>query len=78
MTDPYRLTGGPDSPDRPSPAVTRAVALRRLVWVLLVASLVGNTVVSFGGVPTMVHLALGVVAGLCVVVLAAPHLRSRR
>ena len=77
-TDSYRLTGGPESPRGPRPGGTRAGVLRTLLWLVLVISAVGNTVASYGGTTTRVHLAFGVVTGLCVAGLVAHRLRRRR
>jgi uncharacterized membrane protein YgaE (UPF0421/DUF939 family) len=50
--------------------------LRGLVWLVLVVSVVGNSVSSFAGVSTTVHLVLGIATALCVAALIA--LRPRR
>ena len=61
-------------PDHPT---TPALSWRTGVWLLLVASAVGNTVASVAAVPTAVHLALGLLSAACAVLLVATHARRR-
>ncbi|MFF0515557.1 hypothetical protein [Streptomyces sp. NPDC004250] len=49
-----------------------------VLWVILVISVVGNTVASYAGAAIWVHLAAGVVTAGCATVLAVRRLRSRR
>lgn len=77
-TDPYGLIGAAGTPDGPPPAARRAGVARPLLWVLLVISVAGNMVASYGAAGTSVHLACGVVTGLCAVALVALRLRGRR
>ena len=75
-TDPYRLApsdGAERTPDGAGPDVLRAV-----LWVVLVVSMVGNTVVSYTGAGVGVHLAFGLVTLACATTLLVRHLRSRR
>jgi hypothetical protein len=84
MSDPERITivprgsegpegsGGPESGDR------RTGTGRALLWLLLVVSAVGNSVTSFGGVSTGVHLGLGALSALSIVALLVSYLRARR
>ncbi|MCZ9351739.1 hypothetical protein NGM36_18500 [Streptomyces mutabilis] len=81
--DPYRLTAPPagaatggadDGPD----AVSRGDVLRALLWALVVVSAVANMTASFGGAPTWVHLASGVVTVLAAGTLVVRALRGRR
>ncbi|WP_328564937.1 hypothetical protein [Streptomyces coelicoflavus] len=51
---------------------------RTVLWVVLVVSVVGNTVASYAGAGTWVHLAAGVVTAACATVLAVRRLRSGR
>ncbi|MFF6995780.1 hypothetical protein ACFY93_12600 [Streptomyces sp. NPDC008313] len=51
---------------------------RTVLWVVLVVSVIGNTVASYTGAGTGVHLAAGVVTVLCATVLAVRRLRSGR
>ena len=80
MTSTYR-TGGLEratgSSPGPSGGVVRSV-VRSLVWVVLVASMAGNTVASFVGAPMPVDLGLGLVTLACVVTLVTGFLRRRR
>ncbi|MFF1278517.1 hypothetical protein ACFVZC_34895 [Streptomyces marokkonensis] len=76
-TDPYSLTpaGGQDgTPDRSS----STGVVRALLWVVLVVSVLGNTVASFAGAGMGVHLAAGGVTALCATVLVVLRLRSGR
>ncbi|NUK24156.1 hypothetical protein [Streptomyces lunaelactis] len=85
-TDPYRLTISTESPHSTSPGtggtggtgVTGADVLRTLLWLVLVISAIGNSVASYGGATTQIHLAFGTVTALCVVALVAQRLRRRR
>ncbi|AVZ73951.1 hypothetical protein SLUN_19045 [Streptomyces lunaelactis] len=77
-TDPYRLTTHTESPHAASPGVTGADVLRTLLWLVLVISAIGNSVASYGGATTRIHLAFGTVTALCVVALLAQRLRGRR
>lgn len=61
-----------------TPQESRPGILRSLLWVVLVVSVVANTVTSFAGVPTAVQAGLGGVTALAVVALVAQHLRTRR
>jgi hypothetical protein len=84
MTDPDRITivpggsGAPDGRGAPEDDDRRTGAGRALLWLLLVVSAVGNSVTSFGGVSTAVHLELGGLSALCIAALIVSHLRSRR
>ncbi|WP_217167774.1 hypothetical protein [Streptomyces sp. AC512_CC834] len=49
---------------------------RAVLWVVLVGSVVGNTVASYTGAGTGVHLVAGAVTVLCATVLAVRRLRS--
>ncbi|MGW4106024.1 hypothetical protein, partial [Streptomyces sp. NPDC004976] len=71
-----RLGGGAgaDTPDRS----TSTGVVRVLLWVVLVVSVLGNTVASFAGAGTGVHLAAGGVTALCATVLVVLRLRSGR
>lgn len=71
------MTQSPHLPST-SAADTGPGVLRPLLWIVLVVSVVGNTVASFAGVPTTVHLGLGVTTAICVVALVAQQLRTRR
>jgi hypothetical protein len=77
MTDPYRIDDQPAPAPAAPPAAPGAV-VRGLVWLVLVVSLVGNSVASFADVSSTVHLALGVVAVLCIAVLIARRPRRSR
>ncbi|MFI6278730.1 hypothetical protein [Streptomyces sp. NPDC050988] len=77
-TDPYRLTGGTETPDGTRPGVQRADIVRTALWLVLVISTVGNMVASYGAASTRVHLACGAVTALCVTALVIRHLRGRR
>jgi hypothetical protein len=76
MTDPYRFSDEPPSPAEP-PAIPPGTVLRGLLWLLLVASAVGNTVASAASAGTPVQLALGLVTAACVVALIVLRLRRR-
>lgn len=81
--DPYRLTAPPaDAPHgrcgRRPDAVSRGDVLRALLWALVVVSAVANMTASFGGAPTWVHLASGVVTVLAAGTLVVRALRGRR
>ncbi|MFF6995871.1 hypothetical protein ACFY93_13085 [Streptomyces sp. NPDC008313] len=76
-TDPYRLTpaaGREETPDRSS----NVGAVRTLLWVVLVVSVLGNTVASSAGSGIGVHLAAGGVTALCATVLVVLRMRSSR
>ncbi|KES03119.1 hypothetical protein BU52_32215 [Streptomyces toyocaensis] len=76
-TDPYSLTAAGSqegTPDRSS----STGAVRVLLWVVLVVSVLGNTVASFAGAGLEVHLAAGGVTALCATVLVVLRLRSGR
>ena len=75
MTDPYRIDEHP-TPAPAAPSGEPRAVLRGLVWLVLVVSVVGNSVSSFAGASTTVHLALGIATALCVAALIA--LRPRR
>lgn len=77
MTDPYRVIINPEGGHEPRPGASVGV-LRPLLWLALVVSTVGNTVVSLGNVGTGIHLGFGVVTALCVIALIVHHLRSSR
>ena len=62
----------------PTPTPTPTPAWRTGVWLLLVASAVGNTVASLAAVPLVVQLVLGVCTGACAVLLVASYARHRR
>jgi len=68
------MTAPPPAPDQPArpPATWRTG-----VWLLLVASAVGNTVASLATTPTAVQVVLGVLAGACAALLVVDHLRRR-
>ncbi|MFC9464171.1 hypothetical protein [Streptomyces coelicoflavus] len=51
---------------------------RTVLWVVLVVSVVGNTVASYAGAGTWVHLVAGVVTAVCATVLAVRRLRGGR
>ncbi|MEF9915596.1 hypothetical protein RJT17_36630 [Streptomyces sp. P5-A9] len=75
-TDPYRLTpaaGREETPDR-----SNVGAVRALLWVVLVVSVLGNTVASSAGSGIGVHLAAGGVTALCATVLVVLRMRSSR
>ncbi|QXE35646.1 hypothetical protein KQY30_16650 [Streptomyces sp. GMY02] len=81
-TDPYRLTTAPT----PTPTataggtsgVTRGDVVRTLLWTVVVISAVANTVASYGGVSTWVHLSCGTVTLLAASTLVVRSLRGRR
>ncbi|MFJ1972552.1 hypothetical protein ACIO93_28165 [Streptomyces sp. NPDC087903] len=52
--------------------------VRTLLWTLLVVSVVANTVASYAGAGTAVHLAIGATTAACVAVLAVRGLQGRR
>lgn len=76
-TDPYRLTPS-DSRNGAAAGINRAKVAHSLLWLILVISVIGNTVASYSNAGIGVHLALGGVTALCGTVLAVRHLRSRR
>ena len=84
MSDPYRITIDPQNPNGPNRSTDQAPAgkprgfLRTLTWVVLVISAVGNSVSSFGGVPTAVHLAFGVVSAICIGALIVQYVHEHR
>ncbi|NHI11992.1 hypothetical protein STPH2_7362 [Streptomyces sp. KO7888] len=49
-----------------------------MLWVVLVVSVGGNTVASYAGAGTWVHLVAGVVTAVCATVLAVRRLRGGR
>ena len=76
MPDPYALSADRQSAPERRPAPTRS-PVRALLWVLLVLSVAGNTVTSFGVVPLAVSLAFGVVTAATAITLISLHVRSR-
>jgi hypothetical protein len=82
MSDPYRIVIDTQGSRHPEPTTTRprdrGAVLRALVWTVLVISAVGNSVSSFAGLPTLVHLAFGVVSAICIVVLSLQYLQQHR
>lgn len=76
--DPYHLTGDGGPAAGPSPDGTRGGAVRSVLWLVLVISLVGNMVASFVSGAALVHLVCGVVAGASLIALAMERLRGRR
>lgn len=87
-TDPYRLTATPTpvptgtgtataTAEDPS-GVTRGDIVRTLLWTVVVISAVANTVASYGGVSTLVHLSCGTVTLLAATTLVVRSLRGRR
>lgn len=77
--DPYRLTGpGTPHDDDPPPGVSRADLVRFLLWLLLVLSVVANTVASSAGAGLGTHLACGAVTALTAAVLVVRRLKGRR
>ncbi|MDT0269681.1 hypothetical protein RM844_25690 [Streptomyces sp. DSM 44915] len=78
-TDPYRLAGdAEEAPRATGSPVSRGQILRALLWAVLVVSVAGNTVVSLSAEAPALHIALGVVTGLCVTALAVQSLRRSR
>ena len=75
-TDPYRLTTTPD--DDASTGVSRGDVVRTLLWSVVVISAVANTVASYGGSGTALHLASGIVTVLAAGTLVVRSLRGRR
>jgi len=55
-----------------------STAVRSLVWVVLVASMAGNTVASFVGAAVPVSIGLGLLTLACAITLATGFLRRRR
>ena len=55
-----------------------SAVLRSFVWVVLVASMAGNTVASLVGAATPVNLGLGLLTLACAITLATGFLRRRR
>ncbi|MEU7893940.1 hypothetical protein AB0B45_13860 [Nonomuraea sp. NPDC049152] len=53
-------------------------ALRAIPWTALVLAAAGNMTASLTGMSTLVRLAFGLTALLCIIVLVADHLRGRR
>lgn len=76
MTDPYRIdpVAEPPRPRRES----GGLALRLFLWIVLVLTAVGNLVTSLTGMNTLVPLAFGLTAVLCIIALVADHMRRRR
>jgi len=68
---PERATASPAGP-------SRSAVVRSLVWVVLVASMAGNTVASFVGAATPVSLGLGLLTLACAITLVTGFVRSRR
>ncbi|WP_030911055.1 hypothetical protein [Streptomyces sp. NRRL F-5126] len=77
-TDPYRLTPGGKRDDAPERTGGGAGVVRALLWVVLVVSVVGNTVASAVGGGTGVHLAAGAVTVLCAALLVVGRVRRNR
>jgi hypothetical protein len=82
-TDPYRLTGDGRAAQHSGTAadaapVTLARVVRTLLWLVLVVSVVANTVASSVGAAIAVHLACGAVTACCVTGLVVQRLRGRR
>ena len=78
MTDLYQIVGDRPATRSGRPGGTRTGGLRPLIWIVVVVSAVGNSVSSFGGVSTAVHLAFGLVTAASVVALITHYLRSNR
>ncbi|MFF3291286.1 hypothetical protein [Streptomyces sp. NPDC003023] len=76
--DPYHLAGVGRPPAGPSDDGPRIGAVRILLWLVLVISLVGNMVASYSDRAALVHLVCGVVTGLSVIALVTQRLRGRR
>ena len=60
------------------PGVSRADLVRFLLWLLLVLSVVANTVASSAGAGLGTHLACGAVTALTAAVLVVRRLKGRR
>lgn len=75
-TDPYRLTTTP-AKDAPT-GVSRGDVVRTLLWAVVVISAVANTVASYRGSGTALHLAFGIVTVLAAGTLVVRSLRGRR
>ena len=79
MIDVHTPTSEVRGPDpRPQDGPTRGAVLRRVLWLLLAAALVGDTAASFAGVPPVSDLGFAAVTAVCVAALLAHHLRGRR
>jgi hypothetical protein len=82
MSDPYRIVIDTNGSRQPEPAPARprdrGTIVRALIWTVLVISAVGNSVSSFAGLPTLVHLGFGVVTAICIVVLSLQYLQQHR
>lgn len=76
MPDRYALT--PDAPATERPARPHGSPLRGLLWALLVLSIAGNTLTSFGVVPLAVTLAFGLVTGVTAISLFSLYVRRQR
>ncbi|MBP0456671.1 hypothetical protein [Streptomyces montanisoli] len=76
-SDPYRLIPGGRQDDAPERAGGAGV-VRALLWVVLVVSVVGNTVASAVGGGTGVHLAAGGITVLCAALLVVGRVRRSR
>jgi hypothetical protein len=88
--DPYRLSSPTSPGSRPGSVagaepgdglrpdrVARGEAARALLWTVLVAGVLANMAASYGGAPTSLHLACGVVTAIAAGTLAVRALRGR-
>lgn len=77
-TDPHRCATASEVPHAEAPVAFRGDIRRGLVWTLLVISVIGNCIASYGAVGIAPHLACGVVTAVCTVVLIVYRLRDGR
>jgi hypothetical protein len=77
-SDPYRLSTAVGAPRGASSTVSRGDVVRALLWTVLVLSVVGNSMASFGAAGIGVHLACGIVTAFCAAILVVRKLRAAR
>lgn len=77
-TGPRPLTEPADPRGTAAPGVSRGQVLRTLLWTVLVAGAVANTVASFVGADAQVHLVCGAVTAVCGGILIVGRLRRPR
>ncbi|GGO42961.1 hypothetical protein GCM10012287_04980 [Streptomyces daqingensis] len=77
-TGPRPVTVPDDAQTAAAPSVSRGQVLRSLLWTLLVISAVANTLASFAGADTGVHLVCGAVTAVTGGLLIARRLRQSR
>ncbi|MEV7397276.1 hypothetical protein [Aeromicrobium sp. NPDC092404] len=66
-----------DSQHLPSTDTDSPSAVTTILWIVLVVSLMGNTITSFSSVPILANVALGLTALLCIGLLVARRLGRR-